>query len=291
MLSPIPKEFYGDNHRWFFATVINAHPPVGLEGRVKVRINGVHNPKVDQIPERDLPWAQVLIPTTDGGVSGLGRIPQIQAGAFVFGVFLDGTTSQIPLILGSLPRVETPTDVQTGRSVDVENAYNYQTQRYQNVVTGNILYDGEAYADYDLRRQQCMKFFIDNGYPILQASAITGALEGASGFITYAEEGDDLDNEYIGIARWRRTNLPGARYFELLQFAREYEPSSNWRLFSIQLQFVLFELRNRFSQVNGELLRSTDIETASELLNRKYIIRTTNTTNLAERAYNEVLNG
>ena len=75
ILRPIQQEFYGDDHRWFFGTVINAQPPSGLEGRVKVRINGVHNPSTGEIPEKDLPWAQVLIPTTEGGVSGYGRIP------------------------------------------------------------------------------------------------------------------------------------------------------------------------------------------------------------------------
>ena len=91
ILTPINKEFYGDDYRWFFGTVINAQPPVGLEGRVKVRINGVHNPNTTEIPEKDLPWAQVLIPTTEGGISGYGKIPQLLAGSFVFGVFLDVT--------------------------------------------------------------------------------------------------------------------------------------------------------------------------------------------------------
>jgi len=40
VLRPIQKEFYGDDYRWFFATVVNATPPSGLEGRVKVESMG-----------------------------------------------------------------------------------------------------------------------------------------------------------------------------------------------------------------------------------------------------------
>ena len=56
----------------------------------------------------DLPWATVLVPATEGGISGTGRSPNgIQQGAWVFGIFLDGKHSQNPLILGSLPKIET----------------------------------------------------------------------------------------------------------------------------------------------------------------------------------------
>ena len=34
-LNPVPYEYYGDNVRWFIATVIDASPPFGFEGRVK----------------------------------------------------------------------------------------------------------------------------------------------------------------------------------------------------------------------------------------------------------------
>ena len=143
VLRPIQKEFYGDDYRWFFGTVVNSHPPAGLEGRVKVRIYGVHNPVTNEIPEKDLPWAQVLLPTTEGGASGVGRIPQLMAGAFVFGVFLDGVSSQTPLILGSLPRIEFPTAIQTGRNVSFQDKFEYDQERLQNVVAFKFKDDKE----------------------------------------------------------------------------------------------------------------------------------------------------
>ena len=81
MYKPIPSEYYGDNTRWFIATVIDASPPYGFEGRVKIRVHGLHTESTRDIPQDALPWAQCVLPTTEGGVSGLGRIPQLQPSA------------------------------------------------------------------------------------------------------------------------------------------------------------------------------------------------------------------
>lgn len=287
ILRPIQKDFYGDDHRWFFGTVINAHPPAGLEGRVKVRINGVHNPSTGEIPERDLPWAQILVPTTEGGSSGIGRIPQIVAGTFVFGIFLDGITSQIPLIMGSLPRVELPTSNQLIRSGSGEDNYDYKTIRYQNAVAETLKDDNVNDASLELRRLQSMKFFIDNGYPLTQSAAITGGLVGASSLVTYQET--SANSFVVGIANWRKESTVGSRYNGLLKFASTYTPASDWKLFSIQLQYVLFELRNRFNTSNSKILASSNIKDASKVFNREYLHTSKNTEDLAQVAYDEVL--
>ena len=77
------QEYYGDDFRWFVATVINSTPPFGFEGRVRIRVHGIHNPSTGEIGESDLPWAQVMIPLTEGGSSGHGRGPQVLPGALV----------------------------------------------------------------------------------------------------------------------------------------------------------------------------------------------------------------
>jgi hypothetical protein len=280
ILRPINKEFYGDDVRWFFGTVINAQPPSGLEGRVKVRINGVHNPKISEIPEKDLPWAQVMIPTTEGGVSGYGRVPQVLAGAFVFGIFLDGKVSQIPMVLGTLPRVEFPTNTQTGKIGNSESS-----TRLQNSVTEVLLDDSERTSNRQLRRQQSMKFFLDNGYKLIHAAAITGALQGVSTFATFnASEEDTI----IGIAGWNRSNTVGSRFNALLTFSQSFQPIVDWKLYSTQLQFVLYELRNRFGSVNRKLLNTEDIKEASSVINEYYLFTTNDTENFAQIAYDEV---
>lgn len=283
ILRPIQKEFYGDDHRWFFGRVINAQPPAGLEGRVKVRIHGVHNPDGREIPEKDLPWAQVMIPCTEGSSSGIGKIPQLVAGAFVFGIFLDGASSQIPLVLGSVVHTEYPTTVQTQRIVDPQNKFEYSQNRFQNIVAETLKDDAVSRASVDLRRQQSMKFFIDNGYEVIHAAALTGALEAKSGFITHEQ------TDKVGIVGWEQNITIGSRYKDLLDFANNFAPSSDWRLFSIQLQFVVFELRNRFNLANSKLVNTSDIKSASKIINREYIkSKTSNSDLYAQRAYDEV---
>lgn len=283
VLRPIQKEYYGDDTRWFLGYVINASPPAGLEGRVKVRILGVHSSKTDDIPEKDLPWAQVIVPTTEGGSSGIGRIPQMTTGAFVFGIFLDGVASQIPLVLGSLPRIELPTTVQSGRRLNNIDKFIYDQNRIQNVVITPLLDDGLPRGDVNLRRQQAMKFFIDNGYNLIHSAALAGALQGASSFVTFDSK------PKTGIAQWSVDGKIGSRYAGLLQFAVSYRPATDWKLFSVQLQYVLFELRNRFGSANNTLLATQSIEEASDAVNRLYLKISQNTKRLAERAYEEVM--
>lgn len=282
ILRPIQKEYYGDDNRWWLGYVINSSPPPGLEGRVKVRIIGIHNKDTNEIPEADLPWAQVLIPTTEGGSSGIGRIPQISKGAFVFGIFLDGSTSQIPLVFGSLPHTEIPSSIQKSRRVYAPfiDKFNYDQSRIQNVVIQPLLSDDDPTGDPNIRRLQCMKFFIDNNYEPLHASAITAALESASNFQTVSNSPEE------GIAKWKLDGSTGSRYSELLRFASSYRPATDWKLYSTQLQFVLFELRNRFNLVNGKLKQTQTIQEATQAIS-KYTNKTA-PTNLAQKAYDEV---
>lgn len=94
-------DFYGDDVRWFIGTVVSIADPLQL-GRIKVRVHGVY----DDIPDENLPYAQTVVPITEGGTNGLGNNVGIQPNARVFGVFMDGKNSQSPLVLGSMPKFE-----------------------------------------------------------------------------------------------------------------------------------------------------------------------------------------
>lgn len=104
-------DFYGDSIRWFMGVVEEAASDEPKLGRVRVRIYGVHGSRAE-VPVSDLPYAQVLVPTTEPGISGLGRNPMLSEGATVFGIFLDGKNSQLPLVLGSIPVIEVPSSEQ-----------------------------------------------------------------------------------------------------------------------------------------------------------------------------------
>jgi len=99
------QDYYGDETRWFIGTVVDLADPLQL-GRIRVRIAGIHSDNIQDIPNDSLPWAQTIMPITEGGVNGLGINTGIQPGARVFGMFLDGTNSQLPLVFGSLPKLE-----------------------------------------------------------------------------------------------------------------------------------------------------------------------------------------
>ena len=122
--------FYGDTTRWFIGTVIrNTGDPLDL-GRLKVRIVGIHdNP---EIRDADLPWASLVIPTTEVGLM-YGRGPRIGVGAQVVGIFLDGPQSQQPLVIGSIPYTLTPTETQVRQSAErggsFEESYAQERER------------------------------------------------------------------------------------------------------------------------------------------------------------------
>lgn len=107
LLNTIQTEYYGDNVRWFIGVVEDNKNDPEMLGRVRVRIFGLHNPYLEELPIESLPWATVLIPSTYGGVSGVGRSPTgIEQGSWVFGMFMDGKHSQNPVVFGTIPKKE-----------------------------------------------------------------------------------------------------------------------------------------------------------------------------------------
>jgi hypothetical protein len=103
----ISTEFYGDDTRWFIGKVVTKgveSDPAGL-GRVRVRIVGIHDDNLGQIPNSALPFASVVMPNSEGGTKNTTQAPMIQNDALVIGLFLDGETSQQPVIIGCIPHL------------------------------------------------------------------------------------------------------------------------------------------------------------------------------------------
>ena len=71
--------------------------------RYKVRILGIHDQDEADIPNDQLPWAQIMYPVVAGsGTAGVFMTSGIRQGNFVFGFFLDGQDQQVPVIMGIL---------------------------------------------------------------------------------------------------------------------------------------------------------------------------------------------
>lgn len=243
------KEYYGDNLRWFVADVIDSTPPFGLEGRIRIRIHGIHSPSTQDISQADLPWAQMIIPSTEGGVSGLGTNPNIHAGALVFGFFADGKSSQVPLVLGSFPRIEYPSRVQKRiefedvieRANPVEDFYNQAVVSVENDIDETVDYDlGWFSSEVDRRKALAVKFFISNGYTVKQACALSAGILLMSRF----RPGFTTPEGRYGIGGWKGQRLKNLKVF-----------SESWEQFTVQLAFVLYELNTTQADAASRLLR------------------------------------
>ena len=117
----IKKNFVGqEGFQWWIGQIVNeekwkANMPSspqnnnesedykGFSERYKVRIMGYHTASSEELPDDDLPWATVMYPVTSGGGgrNSYGNANLTQ-GAFVFGFFMDGSNSQMPVIMGCL---------------------------------------------------------------------------------------------------------------------------------------------------------------------------------------------
>ena len=94
---------------WFMGIVEDRADPKGL-GRLKVRIFGDHTDDLTKIPTEDLPWAQVMMPVTSASIGGVGSSPTgIVQGAWVVGFYMDGSSKQVPFIMGTVHGKSGPT--------------------------------------------------------------------------------------------------------------------------------------------------------------------------------------
>ena len=98
------KNYIGLNQFVTFYGVVEDRIDPTQTGRVRVRCLGFHTKDKEGLPTADLPWAQVLLPVTSSGISGIGQTPLgLVEGSWVVGYFRDGADAQEPIVLGSLP--------------------------------------------------------------------------------------------------------------------------------------------------------------------------------------------
>jgi len=238
------KNYYGDRNRWFLARVVkgvaaaaNADNSGNLFDKCQIRIIGLHS---KDIKDEDLPYAKCMIPTTEGGVSGIGKIPQILEGAFVFGIFLDGKGSQNPLVLGSLGHEGVPSSVQkeeiakTNPSQDLSNEY----------VNKGIILDPDletlynnGKADTKTRMIIIMQFLQKQGLSQRAAAGITGNLVQESTLDPEARNISSIEQSY-GLAQW---NAKVGRWQMLTAFARKR--NKPWEDFFTQLEFLVDDMK------------------------------------------------
>jgi len=264
MFPRVNTSYYGDRFKSFFGKVINVNDPLQL-GRAQVRIYGIHSENEVDIPAKALPWASVITPTTEGGVSGIGLVPALKPFSLVYGVFADGDNAQEPLILGSVPNYQrdpfmreleskdnpndfrisptpkptNPDDLLTG-STNLEKAWNWfkgdRGGQYSNIITAGIL--GNLWVECAADR---------------------------TGDLNPAQEQDN-GGPGFGLAQWERTGDFNERYLEFV------ERSAGLPLTSMmaQLKHISYELNTYSYLGKADLIQATTVEQASDIFMIKY---------------------
>lgn len=228
--------FYGDDARWFVGRVIQSLDPLG-KGRVKVRIVGLHS---EDVNDEDLPWAKCVLPTTEGGTSGIGKIPKILNDAFCFGIFLDGKLSQSPVVLGSLNHFGVPSSVQ---QKEVNKSGRPYTLIDDYVVEGILINPdlrqmyNEGESTLQTKMVVVMQYLIDNGLSKEAAAGVVGNLVRESNLDPTAEAHTSAEDSY-GIGQW---NARVGRYELLLNFAKKRQKP--WEEFFVQLEFLVYDMK------------------------------------------------
>jgi hypothetical protein len=107
-MSDFKNKIGHDNFVWWIGVVEDRVDPLFL-GRCKVRIFGSHTDNLQEIPTSELPWATPVYPVNDSR-----SFSAPLEGDYVFGFFLDGSSSQAPAMLGVFPAIpqKEPNEIQ-----------------------------------------------------------------------------------------------------------------------------------------------------------------------------------
>lgn len=260
-LKTLQGDYYGDYFRWFIGIVVNNKDPLKL-GRVKVRIRGIHSPSVAQTSTNDLPWAQVIVPSTEGGISGIGKMPQLQQGSQVIGFFIDGASSQLPMVIGSVHhferkrnatgnnKEETPLDGEEPSDVQDGGGNDGRKIDSQNLPGGS---NGEKIFNY-LKKQ---------GLTDEQAAGVIGNLAAESNLNPNALNPNDVGKPAFGLAQWR-----GSRYRDLIEFSNSN--GLDHETLEAQLPFMMHELESQSWLGYGALQNATTVSDATRVFETKF---------------------
>ena len=106
----LKSNFLGrDGFRWWIGQIPPSRAwllnykkrPNAWGNRVRVRIMGYHPQNTEELADKDLPWATVILPTNNGsGKAGFKKPIRVNQGDIVIGFFLDGDDAQQPVIFG-----------------------------------------------------------------------------------------------------------------------------------------------------------------------------------------------
>ena len=142
-----------DGFVWAIGVVEDRFDPEKL-GRVRVRWLGYHTEEKEKILTKDLPWAQVMQSVGGTAMAGVGDAPvSLVEGTWVVGFFRDPESLQDPVVIGTMPGMNTTTALRGsgskkwGQSRGMYRTYS-QPQTYDD---GNETIEGSetSYKDFE----------------------------------------------------------------------------------------------------------------------------------------------
>lgn len=264
----ISGEYYGDNFRWFFGVVENNNDPLKL-GRVQVRIHGLHSQNLTDIPLSSLPWAQVVLPSTEGGISGIGKMGKILPGAQVFGFFMDSKNSQLPMVIGSfhttersLPNTYKSNGNTSSKALDNGEDGSSYTRLAGHPSGSTITYNGSELTG-STNGEQCYNFYLANGFTPNQSAGICGNFAAESNLKPDVLNPNDLGKPAFGLAQWR-----GDRRAGLKDFSSDHGLS--YRTLEAQLLWSMHEFRNSEKRAYGKIIAANTLKEATYAVEKYY---------------------
>jgi hypothetical protein len=99
-----------DGFTWCYGVVEDVNDPLKV-GRMKVRFFGYHTENLQELPTKDLPWAQPANPPNSSKSFSPPRL-----GDYVMGFFSDGESAQAPVVMAVFPGFESSPDKSKGFS-------------------------------------------------------------------------------------------------------------------------------------------------------------------------------
>lgn len=260
MFKALSHAFYGDQTRWFIGKVVDNNDPLYL-GRVRINILGIHDNIADA---GDLPWASMVLPTTEGGVVS-GFPPSLDIGAQVFGIFLDGVQSQLPLVLGSIPHRLSYNDPESGTfGVDRDR------QGFSSNQPGIYAGATEPIGSANESAEKAYNYFRSVGYSDAVTRGIIGNMIVESANFDPKNIGFDpnvrRDNGSMGVCQWRLSRLNGPQGLKAWAARNNLNPEN----LSTQFQFTKFELDTFADLGKQELFNCTTPEQAAVTFCRKF---------------------
>ena len=105
-----------DGFVWWFGVVEDRNDPLAL-GRVRARVYGYHTEDKTKLPTIDLPWAVCVQPANSASAGGIGMSPTGPIeGSWVFGFWRDPDFMQEPMVMGTIPGINSAASAPSGQS-------------------------------------------------------------------------------------------------------------------------------------------------------------------------------